>query len=209
MLVNAKVKSTLENGVMLSFLTHFTGTLLIGKITTLLTRGLMLAFCLLIQHTRAVGLTLNPHLVHNMAPQVNVKTGDIYDASKVVRCDKGLGLLLEIPSAPASVQAYVGIHDLADEEVKKMEKKFKEGSRVRARILGFRHLGWSCYGHLKGMLVKGKVIVVDSFGALVQISDGVKALCPLPHMSEFDVAKPGKKFKGHQRNAFLTILELI
>ncbi|CAM8882388.1 unnamed protein product [Rhodiola kirilowii] len=222
MLVNAKVKSTLENGVMLSFLTHFTGTVDLFHLENpfsaanwkdnYTTNKRVNARILFIDPTtRAVGLTLNPHLVHNMAPQVNVKTGDIYDASKVVRVDKGLGLLLEIPSAPASVPAYVGIHDLADEEVKKMEKKFKEGSRVRARILGFRHLDGLAMATLKesllegsvfthsdakpGMLVKGKVIVVDSFGALVQISDGVKALCPLPHMSEFDVAKPGKKFK--------------
>lgn len=46
-----------------------------------------------------------------------------------------------------------------------------------------------------GMLVKAKVIAVDSYDAVVQISGGIKALCPLPHMSEFDVAKPGKKFK--------------
>lgn len=46
-----------------------------------------------------------------------------------------------------------------------------------------------------GMVVKGKVIAVDSFGAIVQFPGGVKALCPLPHMSEFEIVKPGKKFK--------------
>lgn len=46
-----------------------------------------------------------------------------------------------------------------------------------------------------GMLVKAKVIAVESFGAFVQFSSGVKALCPLPHMSELDIVKPPKKFK--------------
>lgn len=46
-----------------------------------------------------------------------------------------------------------------------------------------------------GMVVKAKVIAVDSFGAIVQFSSGVKALCPLRHMSEFDIVKPRKKFK--------------
>lgn len=46
-----------------------------------------------------------------------------------------------------------------------------------------------------GMVVKAKILSVDSFGAIVQIPGGVKALCPLPHMSELDIAKPGKKFK--------------
>ncbi|XP_018498382.2 rRNA biogenesis protein RRP5-like [Pyrus x bretschneideri] len=46
-----------------------------------------------------------------------------------------------------------------------------------------------------GMVVRGKVIAVDSFGAIMQFTGGVKALCPLTHMSEFEIAKPGKKFK--------------
>ena len=46
-----------------------------------------------------------------------------------------------------------------------------------------------------GMVMKAKVIAVDGFGAIVQFSSGVKALCPLRHMSEFDIVKPRKKFK--------------
>lgn len=46
-----------------------------------------------------------------------------------------------------------------------------------------------------GMVVKGKVVVVDSFGAIVQLASGVKALCPIRHMSELDIAKPRKKFQ--------------
>ena len=47
-----------------------------------------------------------------------------------------------------------------------------------------------------GMVVRAKVVTVEPFGAIVQFSSGVKALCPLPHMSELDhVVKPPKKFK--------------
>lgn len=45
------------------------------------------------------------------------------------------------------------------------------------------------------MVVKAKILSVDAFGAIVQIPGGVKALCPLRHMSEFEIAKPRKKFK--------------
>ncbi|KAJ0028109.1 hypothetical protein Pint_36334 [Pistacia integerrima] len=48
---------------------------------------------------------------------------------------------------------------------------------------------------MPGMVVRAKVIHVDSFGAIVQFPGGVKALCPLRHMSEFEIVKPGKKFK--------------
>jgi len=46
-----------------------------------------------------------------------------------------------------------------------------------------------------GMVTKAKVISVDTFGAIVQFSGGLKAMCPLRHMSEFEVTKPRKKFK--------------
>ncbi|PNY04593.1 protein RRP5, partial [Trifolium pratense] len=46
-----------------------------------------------------------------------------------------------------------------------------------------------------GMVVKAKILSVDSFGAIVQIPGGVKALCPLRHMSELEIVKPGKKFQ--------------
>lgn len=46
-----------------------------------------------------------------------------------------------------------------------------------------------------GMVVRAKIIAVKSFGATVQFPGQLKALCPLSHMSEFEIAKPRKKFK--------------
>ncbi|OMO51868.1 hypothetical protein CCACVL1_29542 [Corchorus capsularis] len=207
MLVNASVRSTLENGILLSFLTYFTGTVdmfhLQNKFPTKdwkddynQNRKVNARILFIDPSTRAVGLTLNPHLVHNKAPPSHVNIGEIYDQSKVIRVDRGLGLLLDIPSKPVSTPAYVN---------------FKEGSQVRVRILGFRQLEGLATGILKasafegpvfthadvkpGMVVRAKVIALDSFGAIVQFPGGVKALCPTRHMSEFEIAKPGKKFK--------------
>jgi rRNA biogenesis protein RRP5 len=45
------------------------------------------------------------------------------------------------------------------------------------------------------MVLRAKIIAVDSFGAIVQFHGGLKAKCPVQHMSEFGVAKPGKKFE--------------
>ena len=39
----------------------------------------------------------------------HVNIGDIYDQSKVVRVDRGFGLLLDIPSKPVSTPAYVNV----------------------------------------------------------------------------------------------------
>ncbi|KAK4392383.1 rRNA biogenesis protein RRP5 [Sesamum angolense] len=284
MMVNAHVQSTLENGIMLSFLTYFTGTVdvfnldktfpssnwkndyaknmktitefvfplfsdisvseftykphlaLIAPSVFLLELQFNARILFIDPSSRAVGLTLNPHLVSNKAPSSLVKIGDIFDQSKVVRVDKGSGLLLEIPTLPAPTPAYVNVADIADKEAGKLDKSFKEGSLVRVRVLGYRHLEGLATGDMMaagaiisdqlmadaglyplylcelftsafegsvfthsdvkpGMVVKAKVIAVDSFGAIVQFASGVKALCPLRHMSEFEIAKPRKKFQ--------------
>ncbi|GMJ14782.1 Ribosomal RNA Processing 5 [Hibiscus trionum] len=222
MLVNASVRSTLENGIMLSFLTYFTGTVDMFHLQNKFpnkswkddynqNKKVNARILFIDPSTRAVGLTLNPHLVHNKAPPSHANIGDIFDQSKVVRVDRGFGLLLDVPTKPVSTPAYVNVFDVAEEEVHKLEKKFKEGTQVRVRILGFRHLEGLATGILKasafegpvfthsdvkpGMVIKAKVIAVDSFGAIVQFPGGVKALCPTRHMSEFEIAKPGKKFK--------------
>ncbi|MCL7028348.1 hypothetical protein MKW94_013557 [Papaver nudicaule] len=222
MMINARVKSTLENGIMLSFLTYFTGTADVFHLQNSFptrtwkddyeqNKKVNARILFIDPSTRAVGLTMNHNLVHNKAPPSHVTTGDIYESARVVRVDKGLGVLLEIPSTPVPTPAYVSISDVADEEVRNLEKKYKEGNTVRARILGFRHLEGLALGILKasafvgsvfthsdakpGMVVKGKVTSVREVGAYVQLSTGVKALCPLSHMSELEVPKPGKKFK--------------
>ncbi|KAH7661832.1 Nucleic acid-binding proteins protein [Dioscorea alata] len=222
MMVNARVHSTLENGIMLSFLTYFTGTVDVFHLQDYFpssswkddykhNKKVTARILFIDPTTRAVGLTLNSDLVLNKPPPCFVKTGDIYEQSRIVRVDKGIGLHLEIPSSPKPFPAYVHMMDFADEGVSKVGKTFKEGGHVRVRILGMRHLEGIAMGTLKasafegsvfthsdvkpGMLVKAKVLVVENFGAIVQFSSGVKALCPLPHMSEFDIVKPDKKFK--------------
>ncbi|GAB2295441.1 hypothetical protein Dimus_029608 [Dionaea muscipula] len=222
MMVNARVHATLANGIMLSFLTYFTGTVDIFHLQNIFPasdwkkqygkdKKLNARILFIDPSTRAIGLTLNPHLLRNKAPPQILKTGDAFDQSKIIRIDKGLGLLLQVPCEPAPAPAYVAISDVADEEILKLERKFKEGSQVRARILGYRHLEGLAMGILKasafegslfthsdvkpGMIVKAKVIAVKSVGAFVQFPGGVKALCPLQHMSEFDISKPRKKFQ--------------
>ncbi|XP_020532096.1 rRNA biogenesis protein RRP5 [Amborella trichopoda] len=222
MMVNARVQSMLENGILLSFLTYFTGTVDIFNMQiqfpsatwkddfdhSMRVRARLL---FIDPTTRAVGLTLNPHLIRNKAPPVYVKAGDIFESSRVVRVDRRFGLLLEIPSSPDPTPGYVNIFDASDKEALKLEKKLKVGSNVRARVLGIRPLEGlvmctlkasafegSVFAHSDvkpGMFVKGKIIAVETFGAIVQFSNGIKALCPLQHMSEFELVKPFKKFE--------------
>ncbi|KAI3985621.1 hypothetical protein MKX01_033904, partial [Papaver californicum] len=103
---------------------------------------------------RVVYLSHDPDTVSKC---VHVKTGDIYDSARVVRVDRGFGLLLEIPSTPVPTVAYVSICDVDDEEVRNLEKKYKDGNIVRARILGFRHLEGLALGTMKASAFEGSV----------------------------------------------------
>ncbi|MED6173008.1 hypothetical protein PIB30_055342 [Stylosanthes scabra] len=76
----------------------------------------------------------------------HVNIGDKYDDSKVVRVDRGSGLLLEVPSIPESAPAF--IVDI-DGEIQKLEKKYKEGIHVRVPIQGLRLLEGLAIGSLK------------------------------------------------------------
>ncbi|XP_015695265.2 rRNA biogenesis protein RRP5 [Oryza brachyantha] len=222
MMINARVHAVLGNGIMLSFLTYFTGTADIFNLSNSFPSGswkddyiknkkVNARILFVDPSTRAVGLTLNQHLIRLKVPPISVKVGEIYDKAQVLRMDKRAGLFLEIPS-PTPSPGFVSIHDVSDKDVKNVEKKFKEGSMARVRVIGVRHLEGVAIGTLKesafegsvfthadvkpGMVVRAKVVTVEPFGAIVQFSSGVKALCPLPHMSELEhVVKPPKKFK--------------
>ena len=45
------------------------------------------------------------------------------------------------------------------------------------------------------MYVTGTVVSVEAYGALVQLAEGVKALCPIQQMSEFQRSTPSSKFQ--------------
>ncbi|KAK8960422.1 hypothetical protein KSP40_PGU014000 [Platanthera guangdongensis] len=222
MMVNGLVHSKLENGIMLSFLTYFTGTVDVFHLQNPLPtanwkddytqhKKVNARILFIDPSTRAVGLTLNPHLLEHKPPPMHVNTGEIYDKSRILRIDENFGLLLSIPSSPEPTAAYVHLSEVADDEVLKLKKKFREGGYARLRVQGVRRLEGLALGTLKasaferpifthsdvkpGMLVRAKIIAVEPYGAIILFGSGVKALCPCRHMSEFERIKPAKKFK--------------
>jgi ribosomal protein S1/tetratricopeptide (TPR) repeat protein len=221
-MVNARVQAILHSGLLLSFLTYFTGTVDIFHLQDpfpssnwqekFSENARLKARILYVDPlTKAVGLTLNPHLIRNKVPPMGVKLGEIFDEAQVVRVDRGFGFLVELPSKPVPTPGYVNLTDASDDSLQMLEKKFKEGSKVRARVLSLRFTEGIAVATLKasvleqsvfyysdvkpGMVVQAKVTRMDPSGAVVKLSSGLTAFCPVQHMSEFSVAKPSKKFK--------------
>ncbi|KAL2653093.1 hypothetical protein R1flu_021221 [Riccia fluitans] len=221
-LVNGRVRAVLRDGLLLSFLTYFTGTVDIFHLDSPLVgskwaesytvnQKLKARILYVDPITKSVGLTVNSNLVHNTVPSWAVQIGDIFTGAIVRRVDPTLGLLIELPSKPSPSAAYVHISNASDGHIDKLEKKFSEGKKLKARVIGYRPMDGLATASLKtsvleqmivslmdvrpGMLVNATVVAVEPFGAIAQIGEGLKGLCPLQHMSEFQRSTPSPKFQ--------------
>ncbi|CAM6099604.1 unnamed protein product [Calypogeia fissa] len=227
--VNAHVRAVLRNGLLLSFLTYFTGTVDMFHLDSALlgskwrekyaeNQRLKAKILYVDPITKSVGLTVNADLLHSRVPSFMVDMGVTFENAIVRRVDPTLGLLLELPSKPTPTAGYVHISNASDEHIEKLEKKFSEGRKVKARVTGFRMMDGLAIVSLKktvldqlllshtdvkpGMVVHGNVTAVEPFGAIVLLGESLKALCPLQHMSEYQRVAPSPKFQVGARLKF-------
>lgn len=191
MLVNARVRAVLSDGLLLAFLTYFTGTVdLLNMEDPLQTAGQLASSFVENQRLRArilyvdptnkrVGLTLSKPLVQLSELPPLPPIGAVIENAVVRRLDTAVGLLCElkgdaVPGASAAGYAHVRetsslprcpqppgqlsggeiasnaveinsprftskqISQLSDSRVEKLEKAFKRGQKVRARVIGHR-----------------------------------------------------------------------
>ncbi|CAI5732479.1 unnamed protein product [Hyaloperonospora brassicae] len=101
----------------------------------------------------------------------------------------------------AFAPGYVHISNVSDKRVDKLEKKFTVGSSIKCRVLGFAPfdavVSVSCKEALisqtvlrhkdlePGTKVSGKILSVEPWGMLMEISEGVRGLVTPQHMPAF------------------------
>ncbi|KAF4145864.1 Suppressor of forked protein (Suf) [Phytophthora infestans] len=111
----------------------------------------------------------------------------------------------------AFAPGYVHISNVSDKRVDKLEKKYTVGSSIKCRVLGFSPFdavaSVSCTEHsisqtvlrhkdLKpGTKVNGKILSVESWGILMEISEGVRGLVTPQHMPAFLLNKKANSGK--------------
>eukprot|EP00897_Mesotaenium_endlicherianum_P004571 jgi/Mesen1/4141/ME000218S03255 len=140
-LVSARVAAVLTDGLLLSFLSFFSGTVDQFNLAEDMVGGewskkykekaAVKARVLYIDPaSKRVGLTLRPDLVASRAPSFDAKVGDVYDDAVVKRVDPAVGLLLELPPRAASrpLTAYAHVRTLGD----------RTRARARARALAIK-----------------------------------------------------------------------
>ena len=167
MLVNARVRSVLSDGVSVNFMTYFVATADAFHVGDAKGSGAIpdaaapdpndahkpgercRARVLYVDAaSKRVGLTLRPRLLRlglgdaEEDAAATITPGAVYEDAIVRRVDPAVGVLLELPGkrlARASV-GYCHISDAADDRVDKLERRFRVGKTVRARVVGRRGL---------------------------------------------------------------------
>ena len=209
MLVKARVKSVLDDGISVSFLTYFSGTIdcfhISAEDTSSFKEGQKVRSRVIFvdAQNKRVGLSLQPHLLEaQSSASILPSTGSIFENAVINRVDPNVGVSLQISKGgkKGSIAGYAHVSHLSDDHVEKVEKKYKVGKQVKVRVIGHRLLDAVANVSLKrsvleqpffsleelvpGMIVKGEVLATEHFGAIVKLAEGVKALCPPFHVSD-------------------------
>lgn len=220
-LVNVKIRKVLSDGLLVSFLTFFTGTIdpfHLGKGLSEYQEGDKLkARILYCDHqTKSIGLSLLPHLLKKCMPVLPVR-GDVFESAIVTRVDPGLGIAIELPAPEGKdegFKAYAHISNLSDTNIDDIGARFKSGQVVKCRVIGSRPMDGLANASLKpsvvegslfdvteikpGMKITGVIDNLDDTSMLLKISPHLKATVPALHYSDTVHKKSHKKFKEGQ-----------
>ncbi len=221
-LVAARVRARLSDGLLLSFLTFFTGTVdpfHVGGGGAPPAEGARVRARVLYVDpaTKRVGLSLAPHLVAGGPAPALPPPGALFEGAAVLRVDPGLGLLLDLEpgAAPPGPRGYAHVSNLAEGRVDKVEARFRPGQLVRTRVLGARPVDGLAAVSLRpgavdgggagaGDLVPGArlgatVVEASAAGAVLQLGPGLRASVPPAHLSDVPSARAHKKLHAGQR----------
>ncbi|KAI8105276.1 hypothetical protein M9435_000444 [Picochlorum sp. BPE23] len=222
-LVNAKVGKILSDGIVVSFLTFFNGTVdpfHLGQDLAKFQEGQKVKARILFCDVEAkkIGLSLLPHLVKSVIPKLPSK-GDVYDDAIVKGVYPGLGVSLNLPckkaeDGPDFYSAFAHISDLSDSKIDDIDSRFKSGQIVKCRVIGLRPIDGLASASLKPTIVDGSLLdisaiqpglkvsavieKVDEYSMIVKLSPTLKASVPAIHFSDAAHKRSHKKFKVGQ-----------
>jgi rRNA biogenesis protein RRP5 len=221
-LVNVKVRHVLSDGLAVSFLTFFNGTIdqfHLDKPLSNFKEGQTMKARILWCNSddKKVSLSMLPHLISRSLPSLPSQ-GEIFETAIVTRVDPGLGIALNLPSKAKENdsfwKAYAHISNLSDKKVEDIQRRFKLGQLVPCRVIGLRPIDGLASVSLKpsviegtlvdiseikpGLRVTGIVEKVDETCLKLRLSPHLRAHVPALHFSDAAHKKAHKKFKEGQ-----------
>lgn len=169
MMVTGKVQKVLDNGLLVSFLTYFHGTINQYHVAHSSTdpqwakqykaNDKVKARILHVDLVRKkVGLSLLPHILSWSMPTPLPDLGQVVDNCVVRRIEKSLGAVLKVPCGQEACGGFVHVSNISDEHVKEVEAALKLGQVVKGRVIGYRLLDGLALVALKPSVVEHNVL---------------------------------------------------
>ncbi|KAL0048743.1 hypothetical protein WJX82_009925 [Trebouxia sp. C0006] len=223
-LVEAHIQHVVSDGLVLSFLTFFTGTVDQFHLAQVCPGGdwkkqyskdeKVRARIVYVDPTsKQIKLSLQPELV-DLTVRKLPSVGQVFEDLVVKRIDEGLGLILEVPSEPAVTPGFVHISNVGDTKVDKLQQAYRVGQKVKGRVIGARHLDGLSVLSLKptvveqqvasinevkaGSLMTGTISSIADYGMLVSLAPGIRAMVPTLHTANTVGKRSSSKYKVGQ-----------
>ncbi|KAL2086750.1 hypothetical protein ACEWY4_017809 [Coilia grayii] len=217
LLVNATIKKVTGHGLILEFLSSFSGIVDLlhtdtDKASSYNVGDEVVARVLYVDPTnKKVALTLRSHLLPpggSVLDRVqSERVGDVVQGCKVATVHYHAGAILDLPDG---TQAFAHKNQLREAKEPFNPSILKAQTALTCRITEFSpleqiHLAslrkstieapFFRYSDLKpGQVVEGTILSLQRFGLMVKVTDHIKGMIPRTHMADVTIANPEKKF---------------
>ncbi|KAF3843991.1 hypothetical protein F7725_016039 [Dissostichus mawsoni] len=197
LLVKATIKKVTKHGLLLDFLSSFTGQVdflhMEPEQTDSYTEGAQVRACVLYvdPSSRLVGLSLRTFLTQpgssiDVSPAGGDRIGEVVKDCKMTAMHHMSGALLELPdNTRAFVHHICRIMDFSPMDQIHFASLRK--SVISKRFFRYHDLH-------AGQVVEGTVSVLLTHGMIVKVSDHIKGLVPRTHLSDILLKNPEKKY---------------
>ncbi|XP_030288280.1 protein RRP5 homolog isoform X1 [Sparus aurata] len=218
LLVKATIKKVTKHGLILSFLTSFSGHVdflhMEPEQTSSYTEGAEVQARVLYVElsTRLVALSLRSYLVQagsvvDPSPAAGDRIGEVVKDCKMTTMHHMSGAMLELPD---ETMAFVHRNHMKESSEPSNENRVLAMPEHTCRILDFSAMDQIHFASLRrsvierpffryqdlqaGQVVEGKVSVLLNHGMVVHLSDHIKGLVPRTHLSDIILKNPEKKY---------------
>ncbi|XP_040003345.1 protein RRP5 homolog isoform X2 [Xiphias gladius] len=218
LLVNATIKMVTKHGLILQFLTSFSGQVdflhMEPEKASNYKEGTEVRACVLYVEpsTRLVALSLRSYLVQpgkrlDSTPAGGDRIGEVVKNCKMTTIHHMSGAMLELPG---KTLAFVHRNHLKEPNEPANENRVRAIPEHTCRILDFSPVDQIHFASLRksvierrfyryhdlqaGQVVEGTVSVLLNHGMVVHLSDHIKGLVPRTHLSDIILKNPEKKY---------------
>lgn len=216
LLVKATVKKVTKHGLILSFLSSFSGQVdflhMEPEQASSYEPGSEVRACVLYvdPSTRVVSLSLRSYLVQPGArvdPCPVDRIGEVVENCKITTSHHMSGALLELPDQTVT---FIHRNHLKEPKASLNENRLQAKAEHTCRILDFSLMDQMHFATLRksviskpflryhdikaGQVVEGTVSVLLNHGMMVHLSDHIKGLVPRTHLSDIVLKNPEKKY---------------